>query len=206
MSARGKFITFEGIDGAGKSSHLDYACELVRARGQSVEQTFEPGGTPFGQRLREVVLKHHTSALAEALAMFAARSAHVEGVIEPTLAAGRWVVCDRFTDSTYAYQCGGRGLDAGLVEELEEIVHPGLQPDATFLFDVDPATAAARQAGRGREPDKFDAEVSDFHLRVRSHYLERARRFPRRIHVIDASGPLEDVRTRLAQAFAKAFP
>ena len=203
--ARGKFITFEGIDGAGKSSHLDYACELVRARGQPVERTFEPGGTPFGQRLREVVLKHHTSPLAEALAMFAARSAHVEGVIEPRLAAGTWVVCDRFTDSTYAYQCGGRGLDAKLVERLEEIVHPGLQPDATFLFDVDPGTAAARQAGRDREPDKFDAEVTDFHIRVRNHYLDRARRFPRRIHLVDASGPLEDVRARLSDAFAKAF-
>lgn len=204
--ARGKFITFEGIDGAGKSSHLDFACELVRARGHEAERTFEPGGTPFGQRLREVVLKHHASALAEALAMFAARSAHVEGVIEPTLAAGRWVVCDRFTDSTYAYQCGGRGLDADLVARLEEIVHPGLQPDATLLFDLDPATAAERQAARAREPDKFDAEVAEFHLRVRNHYLDRAKRFAGRFHLIDASGSVEEVRARVAQAFARAFP
>jgi len=204
--SRGRFITFEGIDGAGKSSHLEFACALVRARGHEVERTFEPGGTPFGQKLREVVLNHPTPALAEALAMFAARSAHVEGLIEPALAAGRWVVCDRFTDSTYAYQCGGRGLDAGLVARLEGIVHPGLQPDATFLFDVDPATAAARQGARSREADKFESELSDFHVRVRNYYLELARRHPRRIHVVDASGAVEEVRTRLAHAFAKAFP
>jgi len=206
MSARGRFITFEGIDGAGKSSHLDFACDLVRARGFPVERTFEPGGTPFGQRLREVVLNHPASPLAEALAMFAARSAHVAGVIEPALAAGRWIVCDRFTDSTYAYQCGGRGLDEAVVGRLEEIVHPGLQPDATFLFDVDPATAAMRQAGRGREPDKFDAEAAEFHIRVRNHYLDRAKRWPARFHVIDASGSPGDVRARLEQAFAGALP
>lgn len=203
---RGRFITFEGIDGAGKSSHLEFACALVRARGHEAERTFEPGGTPFGQKLREVLLSHPTPALAEALAMFAARSAHVEGLIEPALAAGRWVVCDRFTDSTYAYQCGGRGLDASLVARLEEIVHPGLQPDATFLFDVDPATAAARQGARSRAADRFESERSDFHVRVRNYYLELARRHPRRIHVVDASGAVEEVRARLAQAFAKAFP
>lgn len=206
MIARGKFITFEGIDGAGKSSHLDFVCGLVRAKGHAVERTFEPGGTAFGQRMREVVLRQEAPALAEALAIFAARSAHVEQVIAPALAAGRWIVCDRFTDSTYAYQCGGRGLDAGLVARLEEIVHPGLQPDATFLFDVDPATAAARQDGRGSEADKFERERADFHVRVRNAYLERARRFPGRVHVIDASGTLEEVGGRLGAAFARAFP
>lgn len=206
MSARGKFITFEGIDGAGKSSHLDLACGLVRARGHAVERTFEPGGTPFGQRVREVVLGHEAPALAEAMAIFAARSAHVEQVIEPALAAGRWIVCDRFSDSTYAYQCGGRGLDARLVERLEEIVHPGLQPDCTFLFDLDPATAAARQGERGSQADKFERQLSDFHLRVRNAYLERARRFPGRFRLIDASGTREDVARRLEAAFAKAFP
>jgi len=203
--SRGKFITFEGIDGAGKSSHLDFACELLRARGHEVVRTLEPGGTPFGQGLRSVLLNHAAPVLAEALAMFAARAAHVEGLIAPALAAGRWVVCDRFTDSTYAYQCGGRGLDAELVERLEAIVHPGLQPDATFLFDVDPATAAARQGERGAEADKFERQVSDFHLRVRNAYLERARRFPRRIRVIDAAGPREDVGRRLEAEFAQVF-
>jgi dTMP kinase len=206
MSARGRFITFEGIDGAGKSSHLDFVCALVQARGHAVDRTFEPGGTPFGQKLREVVLNQPASPLAEALAMFAARSAHVEALLEPALAAGRWVVCDRFSDSTYAYQCGGRGLDADLVRQLEEVVHPGLQPDATFLFDIDPATAAKRQGSRDRPADKFEREAADFHMRVRNYYLERARAFPERIHVIDASGALDQVRASLTRVFAKAFP
>ena len=205
MSARGKFITFEGIDGAGKSSHLDFASELVRARGHDVVKTFEPGGTPFGRRVREVVLAERTVVLAEALAMFAARAAHVEEVITPALAAGRWVLCDRFSDSSYAYQCGGRGLDARLVRRLEETVHPGLQPDATFLFDIDPATAAQRQGGRGGKADRFEAEAAGFHIRVRNHYLDRARAFPERIHLIDASGSIEEVRACLAAAFVKAF-
>ena len=198
MSARGRFITFEGIDGAGKSSHLDFACELLRARGHEVVRTLEPGGTAFGQGVREVVLHRPAPALAEALAMFAARAAHVEGLIEPALAAGRWVVCDRFSDSTHAYQCGGKGLDAALVERLEAIVHPGLQPDATLLFDIDPATAAARQRAQGRSPDQFEGRPSEFHLRVRNAYLERARRHPGRIHVVDASGTVEAVRASVA--------
>jgi dTMP kinase len=169
-------------------------------------RTLEPGGTEFGKRVREVILHQRTTALAEALAMFAVRSAHVQELIEPALAEGRWVVCDRFSDSTYAYQCGGRGLDAGLVARLEEIVHPGLQPDATFLFDLDPATAAARQGARTREADKFESEASDFHIRVRNAYLERARRFPQRIRLVDASGSQEAVRARFAQRFAEAFP
>ena len=206
MSARGRFITFEGIDGAGKSSHLDFACDLVRARGFQPVKTFEPGGTPFGAHLRDVILNHRTTPLARALTMFAARRAHVEELIEPTLAAGRWVVCDRFTDSTYAYQCGGDRLDPAIVARLEEIVHPDLQPDATFLFDIDPATAAARQGGRDRAADKFESERGDFHVRVRDAYLGRAREHPARIHVVDASGSVEAVRTRLAAAFARAFP
>jgi len=206
MSARGKFITFEGIDGAGKSSHLDFACDLVRARGHGVEKTFEPGGSPYGEKIRAVVLDHPPTPMARALAMFSARRALVEGLIEPTLAAGRWVVCDRFTDSTYAYQGGGEGLDANAIATLEGLVHPGLQPDATFLFDIDPATAAARQAARNRQPDHFERERGDFHLRVRNLYLERAREFPGRFHVIDAAGTLAEVRSRLEAAFARAFP
>jgi dTMP kinase len=206
MNARGRFITFEGIDGAGKSSHLDFACDLVRSRGHEPVRTLEPGGTEFGKRVREVILHQRTTALAEALAMFAARSAHVHELIEPALATGRWVICDRFSDSTYAYQCGGRGLDAALVARLEEIVHPGLQPDATFLFDVDPATAASRQGARDRAADKFESEASDFHIRVRNAYLERARQHPRRIHLIDASGSREAVRADLARRFAEVFP
>lgn len=206
MSTRGRFITLEGIDGAGKSSHLEYFCELIRARGREFERTYEPGGTPFGQRLREVILHHHTSAMAEALAMFAARSAHVEGLIEPALEAGRWVVCDRFSDSTYAYQCGGRGLPTQAVAALEALVHPGLQPDATFLFDIDPATAHERQRVQGREPDEFEKRQLEFFIKVRNAYLERARQHPARIHVIDASGERAAVRARIAEHFALAFP
>ena len=206
MSARGRFITVEGIDGAGKSSHIDFLVARIGARGQHAERTFEPGGTPFGQKVREVILHQHTSPRAEALAMFAARSAHVEGVIEPALASGTWIVCDRFSDSTYAYQCGGRGLEGDFVATLESLVHPNLQPDATFLFDLDPAIAYGRQRAQSRTPDKFESEQADFFVRVREAYLERARRHAARIHVIDASGDIEAVRQRLAARFDAAFP
>lgn len=207
MSARGRFITLEGIDGAGKSSHLEHLCALARARaGGDVLLTREPGGTPFGQRLREVVLHHNTSAMAEALVMFADRSAHVEGQLEPALAAGTWIVCDRFSDSTYAYQCGGRGLDPQGIVALEKLVHPDLQPDATFLFDIDPAVAFERQRLRGGAADEFERRDAAYFLRVRDAYLQRAREHAARFHVIDASGTLEQVRARVSAAFAKAFP
>lgn len=206
MSSRGKFITVEGIDGAGKSSHLESLCERVRARGANVVRTREPGGTAAAEKMRELVLHHPMEPLAEALVMFAARSDHVSSIIEPALASGTWVVCDRFSDATYAYQCGGRGLPGAAVEALEKLVHPRLQPDATFLFDLDPAEAYARQRAASREPDRFEREKADFFVRVREAYLERARRDPARIHVIDASGTLEQVRERLGAAFARAFP
>jgi dTMP kinase len=138
--------------------------------------------------------------------MFAARSDHVAKVIEPALAAGRWVLCDRFSDATYAYQCGGRGLPREAFHALERLVHPGLQPDATFLFDVDPAVAYERQRAQSRSPDKFESEAADFFRRVREAYLERAREQPRRIHVIDAAGTLEAVRARLGAAFDASVP
>ena len=206
MSARGRFVTVEGIDGAGKSSHLEFLCEQARARGAEVLRTREPGGTPAGEKLREVVLHHPMEARAEALVMFAARSEHVSSVIEPALAAGVWVVCDRFSDATYAYQCGGRGLPGAFVEALERLAHPGLQPDATFLFDLDPAEAYARQRAQSRQPDRFEREHAAFFQRVREAYLERARGHATRIHVIDASGTLAQVRERLAAAFARALP
>jgi dTMP kinase len=201
--SRGKFITLEGIDGAGKSSHLDFLVQQVKARGDDAVLTREPGGTPAGEKIREVVLHAAMNAKAEALMMFAARGEHVASVIEPALAAGRWVVCDRFTDSTYAYQGGGKGLDATVVERLEAIAHPGLQPDATLLFDIDPADAAERQRAQGRAPDQFEGRSPDFHVRVRNAYLERARRNPARIHVIDASGSLEQVRAAVAQVMKR---
>ncbi len=203
---RGRFITLEGIDGAGKSSHLELLRDLVRRRGHEAVVTREPGGTEAGERLREIVLHHPMTPMAEALAMFAARSAHIAERIEPALASGAWVVCDRFSDSTYAYQCGGRRLDPEAVRTLERLVHPALQPDATFLFDLDPAIAHERQRGQGREPDQFEREQVDFFRRVREAYRERAHRSPGRIHVVDAAGTQEEVRERLAQAFARAFP
>jgi len=203
--SRGKFITLEGIDGAGKSSHLDFLVQQVKARGDDAVLTREPGGTPAGEKIREVVLHAAMNAKAEALMMFAARGEHVASVIEPALAAGRWVVCDRFSDATYAYQCGGRGLPREFVVGLERLVHPGLQPDATFLFDLDPAIAYGRQRARSRDPDKFESEQEDFFRRVREAYLERAREHSRRFHLIDASGTPGEVRDRLEVAFAQAF-
>jgi len=206
MTARGKFITVEGIDGAGKSSHLEALCDAVKAKGHGVLLTREPGGTPMGERLRELLLHHPMTPVAEALLMFGARSVHVSGVIEPALAAGSWVVCDRFSDSTYAYQCGGRGLDRQVAAALEALVHPHLQPDATFLFDLDPAVAYERQRAQSRSPDRFESEQAEFFVRVRDSYLERARQHTYRFHVIDASGDLQAVRGRLLDAFAEAFP
>ena len=203
--SRGKFITLEGIDGAGKSSHLDFLVHQVRARGEEATLTREPGGTPPGEKIRDVVLHAAMNAKAEALMMFAARAEHVASVIEPALAAGRWIVCDRFSDATYAYQCGGRGLAREFVVGLERLVHPGLQPDATFLFDLDPAIAYERQRAQQRSADKFEREKAEFFRRVREAYLERAREHSRRFHVIDASGTLAEVRDRLEVAFAQAF-
>jgi dTMP kinase len=202
---RGKFITFEGIDGAGKSSHLDFLCDQVRGRGAEAVLTREPGGTKPGEEIRKIVLHDAMNARAEALLMFAARAEHVGAVIEPALAAGKWVVCDRFSDATFAYQCGGRGLPREFVVGLERLVHPGLQPDATFLFDLDPAIAYERQRAQSRAPDKFERERADFFRRVREAYLERAREHSRRFHVIDASGDLKQVRDRIEVAFAQAF-
>jgi len=203
--SRGRFITLEGIDGAGKSSHLEFLVQQVKSRGHDVTLTREPGGTPAGEKIREIALHAAMDPKAEALLMFAARADHVASVIEPALGAGRWVVCDRFSDATFAYQCGGRGLARDFVTSLERLAHPGLQPDATFLFDLDPAIAYERQRVRERSADKFEREKAEFFGRVREAYLERAREHSRRFHVIDASGTPQQVRDRLEVAFAQAF-
>jgi len=202
----GLFITVEGIDGAGKSSHVEFLASTIRARGAGVVVTREPGGTPLGEKLRELVLNEAMDRTTEALVMFAARREHLVRVIEPALARGEWVLSDRFSDATYAYQCGGRGLDRAVFRALESLVHPGRQPDATFLFDLDPAIAYERQRAQSRTPDKFEREAAEFFRRVREAYLERAREAPSRVHVVDASGGLEEVRARLAHAFGEAFP
>ena len=191
---RGRFITFEGIDGAGKSSQIAATVALLQTCGIDVEQSREPGGTPLGERLRELLLHEAMHLETEAMLMFAARREHLAARIEPALAAGRWVVCDRFSDATFAYQVGGRGLARDKFDALEAWVHPDLQPDLTLLFDLPPDIAAARVASTGADPDRFEREQRDFFLRVREAYLERARLAPQRIHVVDANRSPEAIR------------
>lgn len=197
VSARGRFITFEGIDGAGKSSQIEAVVSLLRQRGVAVEQSREPGGTPLGERLRELLLHEPMHLETEAMLMFAARREHVARLIEPALCDGRWVVCDRFSDATFAYQVGGRGLDAGKFDVLEAWVHPGLQPDLTLLFDLPPEVAASRVSSTGVDPDRFEREQRDFFVRVREAYLERAHKAPERICVIDADRSPAQIRAQI---------
>lgn len=184
---RGRFITFEGIDGAGKSTQIAAVVAQLKARGLDVTQSREPGGVPLAEKLREIVLHETMHLETEALLMFAARREHLATLIEPALAQGRWVVCDRFSDATFAYQVGGRGLSAEKFAQLEQWVHPGLQPDLTFLFDVDPALAAQRIAQGRSGTDRFEREQRDFFVRVREAYLQRAQASGGRIVVIDAA-------------------
>ena len=205
--SRGRFVTFEGIDGAGKSSQIAATVELLRARGIEVDQTREPGGTPLGERLRELLLHEPMHLETEAMLMFAARREHLAARIEPALAAGRWVVCDRFSDATFAYQVGGRGLARDKFDALEAWVHPRLQPDLTLLFDLPPETAAARVASTGADPDRFEREQRDFFVRVREAYLERARQAPRRIRVVDANRAPEPIRADIERVVRESlFP
>ncbi|MDB5802209.1 MAG: tmk [Rhodocyclales bacterium] len=190
----GRFITFEGIDGAGKSTQIAAVVDRLRQRGLEVVQSREPGGTPLAEKLRELVLHEAMNLETEALLMFAARREHLAVVIEPALARDAWVVCDRFSDATYAYQVGGRGLDAAQFRLLEQWVHPHLQPDLTFLFDVEPAIAAQRIAQGRADTDRFEREQRDFFERVRAAYLARAQESGGRIAVIDA-GRAPDVVT-----------
>jgi len=193
MSAAGRFLTFEGIDGAGKSSHLEWFADLLRRRGRRVTVTREPGGTELAEAVRDWVLNRSMSMRVEALLVFAARQDHLDRLIRPALAAGTWVVCDRFTDSTAAYQGGGRGMPPADIDVLERWVHPGLQPDRTYLFDLDPAVAEQRRrAVRGA--DRFESEQGAFFARVRAAYLDRARAAPARFRVLDGAEPPEALR------------
>jgi len=202
MTARGRFVTFEGIDGAGKSTQIGFVEDWLRGRGIEVLLTREPGGTPIGESLREMILHRPMQARTETLLMFAARCEHVLAVIEPALAAGRWVLCDRFTDATYAYQSGGRGIAEADVAALERWVHPRLQPDLTLLFDLEPRIAAGRLA-RAQRSDRFEAEQHDFFTRVREHYLVRARAEPQRFFVVDTSQDKPVVQARLVEAVGR---
>jgi len=204
-SARGRFITFEGIDGAGKSSQIEAVVSVLRQRGIAVEQSREPGGTPLGERLRDLLLHEPMHLETEAMLMFAARREHVARLIEPALSAGRWVVCDRFSDATFAYQVGGRGLDAAKFDVLESWVHPGLQPDLTLLFDLPPEVAASRVRSTGVNPDRFEREQRDFFVRVRDAYLERAHRAPQRIRIIDADRSPEQIRAQIEAIVAERW-
>ena len=208
QSGRGRFITFEGIDGAGKSTQIAAVVSFLQENGVTVVQSREPGGTPLGEQLRTLLLHESMHLETEALLMFAARRQHLAERIEPALAMGQWVVCDRFSDATYAYQVGGRGLMAEKFSALEQWVHPGIQPDLTLIFDLSPAVAAERvAAGRG-QPDRFELEQAAFFERVRAAYLERAADAStsgRRIEVINADRPADNIRAEVIHCITRHF-
>ena len=197
--ARGRFITFEGIDGAGKSTHIGWVAALLEAAGKTVVSTREPGGTALGEKLRALLLHEKMHLDTEALLMFASRREHIAQVIEPALLRGDWVLSDRFTDASFAYQGGGRGMDRARMDALEHWVHPLLQPDLTLLFDV-PLEVARERLDATRAPDKFEQEQAEFFARCRSEYLRRAAQFPERIVVIDSTRPIDVVRASLRAA------
>lgn len=194
---RGLFVTFEGVDGAGKSTHIEWMCEQLREAGIDVCQTREPGGTAVGEKLRELLLHEPMHLETETLLMFAARNEHLRSLIEPALAHGQWVVCDRFTDATYAYQGGGRELGVNRVEQLANWVHPGFGPDRTWLFDVPLEVARARLSST-RTLDRFEQEQDAFFERTRQVYLEQVRNDPHRFKVIDATQSIDAIRVELA--------
>ena len=188
----GRFITFEGIDGAGKSSHLDSLAGWLRSRGHTVLVTREPGGTPLAEQLRQHFLRDEMDALTECLLVFAARRDHLQQRIEPALAAGSTVLCDRFTDATFAYQGAGRGFDWSTLAQLERWVQGDRQPDLTLWFDVEPRQAAARRAA-ARQPDRLERLDEAFFERVRAGYARRCAEHPQRIVRIDSRGTLQSV-------------
>lgn len=198
--ARGKFITLEGVDGAGKSTHIPLITELLRSGGCKVIVTREPGGTPLGERLRDLLLHESMCPETEALLMFAARREHIEQVILPALEEGAWVLSDRFTDASFAYQCGGRGVASNKIRMLETWVQGSFQPDLTLLFDVPVSVSCQRLAG-ARDPDRFEQENAAFFERIRTAYLERAAEFPSRFRIIDTNRPIQDVEQSLKGIF-----
>jgi dTMP kinase len=194
-TSSGRFITVEGIEGAGKTTCLEIIAAAIAERNRSLVQTREPGGTPLGEALREVLLSHRHDGMAddtELLLMFAARSEHLHAVIEPALASGTWVLCDRFTDATYAYQGFGRGIDIARIQTLENWLPGARRPDLTLLLDV-PVAIGLQRAGKRSVPDRFERQAAAFFERVRAGYLELARRAPERFRVIDAAQPITQV-------------
>lgn len=195
----GKFITLEGGEGVGKSTNLQFIRDYLTAQGIEVYQTREPGGTPFAEKIRGLLLEHGTESVtmeAELLLVFAARAQHIQHCIQPQLQAGRWVLCDRFTDATYAYQGGGRQMDKTFIALLEERVQGGLRPDLTLLLDA-PVAIGMQRAQQRAELDRFEVEKLDFFERVRGEYLHQAQQYPQRYRVIDASQSLAEVQAQL---------
>ncbi len=190
---RGKFITLEGMDGAGKSTHIPDIIKLLESKGVEVTSTREPGGTALGEQLRVLLLNEAMHPETETLLMFAARREHIAKVIEPALARGAWVLSDRFTDATYAYQSGGRGVSATKVIELESWVQADLQPDLTLLFDV-PVSVSVERLASARAPDKFERESSEFFTKIRNAYLDRAKNNPNRFRIVNSNQALDDVK------------
>jgi dTMP kinase len=201
-TVKGKFITFEGIDGAGKSTHIGFVAEYLAARGKTVVSSREPGGTPLGEKLRELLLHEKMHLETEALLMFASRREHMAQLIEPHIAAGDWVLSDRFTDASFAYQSGGRGLARARMEALEQWVHPDLQPDLTLLFDV-PLEVARERLDATRTLDKFEREQAEFFEKCRNEYLRRAAQFPARFVVVDSTQSIAAIQAQLASVLEK---
>ncbi len=198
---QGKFITLEGIDGAGKSTQLAWIIELLQRAGLTAVVTREPGGTSLGEQLRALLLDKSITmhAETEALLMFAARREHLDKIIMPALLQGQWVISDRFTDASFAYQGGGRGLDTGKLDILEHLVQGALQPDLTLYFDV-PVELGQQRVSQAKTIDRFEKEQADFFQRVRATYLDRVKQFPDRIKLIDSSQPLAEVKTAVERA------
>lgn len=197
----GRFITVEGIEGVGKTTNIEFIEKLLRDAGKEVVMTREPGGTSLGEDIRELLLGHKHDGMsrdAELLLMFAARAEHLDKIIQPALDSGKWVLCDRFTDATYAYQGGGRGFDTAPIATLETLVQDSLRPELTLLLDVSVEIGLDR-AGKRSEPDRFEKEKHDFFERVRQTYLKRAHADPARMKIIDASQPLDAVQVQLKE-------
>jgi dTMP kinase len=199
---RGRFVTLEGVDGAGKSTHQKFVADFLAARAHDVIQTREPGGTDLAERLRQAILADSMPPMVETLLIFAARADHVARVIKPALDAGTWIVCDRFTDATAAYQGAGKGVPAELIERLGGAAHPGLAPDRTLVFDCSYEVARARLSGSGKSLDRFEREDRAFFERVRAAYLDRARAEPGRVRVVDAAATVPDIRKALERHLA----
>ena len=207
VGTRGRFITVEGIEGVGKSTNMAFVAEWLQGRGVKLVRTREPGGTPMAEEIRGLLLQHREEAVAETtelLLMFAARAQHLQQLVWPALEQGTWVLSDRFTDATFAYQGGGRGLADAKIAELEQFVQGDFRPDLTLVLDAPPEIGMARVARRGGE-DRFELERHEFFARVRAVYLERAKRWPDRYAIIDATQPLALVQAAVAAVLNERF-